>query len=532
MSLLGASPMKPSLESPGARPSGATSPTFTRWRACASVLALTLGGCAVGPNFSPPASPDVDRFTATPITAATGDRDGPKVKAQHFVNSGEVAAKWWAAFRNQPLNKLVRMSVEHNPSLQSAEAAIKVAEYNALAQRGLYFPQVSGNYSPSYNLLSSLNPNNSFFTPYGLHTVQLFVNFTPDVWGSNLRTVESLDATAENAMFQLEAAYLALTANVVTAAIQEASLRGQIEATHTIIKVERDILDILKNQLKYGQAAQLDVLTQEAALAQVEQTLPPLDKQLAVQRDLLTALAGQFSADEVLEKFTLKTLALPVNLPVSLPSTMVRQRPDVRAAEASMHSAAALVGVAIAARLPNVVLSANPGYSATNTAALFMPGTGFYTLAASVSAPLFDGFTLYHKQKAAEAFLDQADATYRQTVVTAMQNVADALKGLQADARALQAAVKSEKAAKASLDIVLTQLKAGQVNQVTVLTAQQTYFNALIARVLAEANRLSDTAALFMALGGGWPVDCKTPNWRDCAMGDAPQEPQQVAEVK
>lgn len=525
MSLLKASRMSSTRSTSGAAMSS------LRWRACSSALALMLGGCAVGPNFSPPASPDVDRFTAGPVAAAAGERSGPPVKGQHFVNGADVAAKWWAAFRSQPLNDLIRMSVEHNPSLQSAEAAIKVAEFNALAQRGLFFPQVGANYTPSYNLESALNPNSNTTVPFGLHTVQLNIGFVPDVWGSNLRSVESLDATAENQLFQLEAAYLSLTANVVTAAVQEASLRGQIEATQRIIKIERDILDVLKNQLKFGQAAELDVLTQEAALAAVEQTLPPLEKQLGVQRDLLTALAGQFSADEVLQKFTLRTLALPTNLPVSLPSTLVRQRPDVRAAEANMHSAAALVGVAIAARLPNVVLSANPGYAAVNTAALFLPATGFYTLAASVSAPVFDGFTLYHKQKAAEAFLDEADATYRQTVITAMQNVADALKGLQADARALQAAVKSEKAAKASLDIVLKQLKEGQVNQVTVLTAQQAYFNALIARVQAEANRLSDTAALFMALGGGWPVDCKTPNWRDCAMGDQPP-PEQVAQAQ
>ena len=495
------------------------------------ISALLLSGCAVGPNFSPPASPDVDRYTSGPTASPAIERDGSKVASQHFVHGGEVAAKWWAAFRSQPLNDLIRMSVEHNPSLQSAEAAIKVAEFNALAQRGLFFPQVGANYTPTYNLESALNPNNSIFTPYGLHTVQLNISFTPDVWGSNLRSVESLDATTENQLFQLEAAYLTLTANVATAAIQEASLRGQIEATHKIIKIERDILEVLKNQQKYGQAAELDVLTQEAALAQVEQTLPPLDKQLAVQRDLLTELAGQFSADEVLQKFTLKSLALPTNLPLSLPSTLVRQRPDVRAAEANMHSAAALVGVAIAARLPNVVLSANPGYSAVNTAALFMPATGFYTLAASITAPVFDGFTLYHKQKAAEAFLDQADATYRQTVITAIQNVADAVKSLQTDARAVQAAVKSEVAAKVSLDIVFKQLQAGQVNQVTVLTAQQTYFNALIARVQAEASRLSDTAALFLALGGNWPVDCKTPNWRDCAMGEPPP-PQVVADAK
>src|SRR5262249_47580804 len=311
---------------------------------------------------------------------------------------------------------------------------------------------------------------------YTLHTVQLNISFVPDIWGQNTRAVESLDAQTEQAQFQLEAAYLTLTANVVTAAIQEASLRGQIAATERIVKIERDILGILKPQFAAGQAAQVDVLTQETALAQAEQTLPPLQKQLAVQRDLLTALAGQFSADEVLQKFDLQHLALPANLPVSLPSTLVAQRPDVRAAEANMHSASAQVGVAIAARLPNLTLTGNPGTSAFKPAELSPQGTLFYTVAASATQPLFDGLTLYHKQKAAEAALDQAEALYRQAVITAMQNVADALRSLQADARAVQAAIKAETAAKASLDIVQKQLVLGQITQVTVLNAQQAYF--------------------------------------------------------
>jgi NodT family efflux transporter outer membrane factor (OMF) lipoprotein len=486
-------------------------------------LAVGVSGCAVGPNFEPPAPPDVGRYTAQPTAQPSVSSSSPRVARQHFIEGAAVAARWWAAFRSRPLNDLIRLSVEHNPSLQAAKSAIRVAEFNALAQRGLFFPQVSGNYTPSYQLQGSNGaavPNVNPETQFALHTAQLTVSFVPDVWGANFRSVENLDAVTENQLFQLEAAYLALTANVVTAAIQEASLRGQIEATKRIISIETEILGVLKNQFKFGQAAQLDVLTQEAALAQVEQTLPPLEKQLRVQRDLLTALAGQLSTDEVPQKFNLRSLALPANLPVSLPSTLVRQRPDVRAAEANLHSASALVGVAIAARLPNIVLSANGGSAAITAAQLFTPGTGFYTLAASITQPIFDGFTLYNRQKAAEAALDQADAQYRQTVITAMQNVADALKGLQSDARAVQAAVKSESATKASLDIVLTQLKAGQVNQVTVLAAQQTYFNALITRVQAEATRLADTAALFMALGGGWPVDCRTPNWHQCPLGD------------
>ena len=257
-------------------------------------------------------------------------------------------------------------------------------------------------------------------------------------------------------------------------------------------------------------------------VAPAEELLPPLQRQLAQQRNLLTALAGQLSGDEVTQKFDLARIKLPANLPVSLPSKLVDQRPDVRAAEAAMHAASAEIGVAIAARLPNIQLSANSGTTAYNFAQSFAPGTGFYTLAASVTAPIFDGFTLYHKQKAAEAALDQAEAQYRAAVITAFQNVADALRALQSDARAIKAAVHAEDAAKASLDIVEKQLNAGQVNQLAVLNAQQTYLNASVIRVQTEANRLSDTAALFMALGGGWPATCVTPVWRECAMGEAP----------
>jgi len=496
----------------------------------AVLLSLAMSGC-VGPNFVPPPAPNVEGYVPGRLASPDPGKGGPQVASQHFVTGADVSARWWSAFRSPALDELIRQSVEHNPSLQSAEAAIRIARYNALAQRGLWAPQVSGNSTSSQLLLS--NAGTVFGgdlgavpqTEYSLVTNQLTVTFVPDIWGANYRAVENLDAVTEQQLFQLEAAYLALTGNVVTAAIQEASLRGQIEATKRVIAIDRDSLDILKRQQSFGQAAQADVLLQEAALAVAEQLLPPLEKQLAQQRDLLTALAGALPADEIMQKFDLAHLKLPANLPVSLPSKLVDQRPDVRAAEANMHAASAQIGVAIAARLPNILLSANGGSSSYNFAQAFAPGTGFYTLAAGVTAPIFDGFTLYHKQKAAEAALDQADAQYRTTVITAFQNVADALRALQADARAMKAAVHSEETAKASLDIVRKQLKEGQVNQLALLTAQQTYLTAVVVRVQAEANRLSDTAALFIALGGGWPAGCVTANWRDCAMGEAASQP-------
>jgi NodT family efflux transporter outer membrane factor (OMF) lipoprotein len=489
------------------------------------VLSAAVSGCAVGPDFKPAPAPDVNGYVPGKLASPNPGSGGPRVAAQHFVTGENVSARWWAAFKSVPLDALVKQSVDHNPNLQAAEAAIKIAQYNAQAQRGLFFPQVTGNSTSADYLIA--NPGQVPPIPtvgpqdqYTLMTHQLTVSFVPDIWGANVRAVENLDAVTEQQLFQLDAAYLALTSNVVTAAIQEASLRGQIAATQRIITIERNLLDILKRQFNFGQAAQADVLAQDAALAQAEELLPPLEKQLAQQRDLLTALAGQYSADEVEQKFDLAHLKLPANLPVSLPSKLVDQRPDVRAAEANMHSASASVGVAIAARLPNIVLSANGGSNSYTLAQSFQPGTGFYTVAASVTAPIFDGFTLYNKQKAAEAALDQAEAQYRATVLTAFQNVADALRAVQSDASAIRAARRAEDAAKASLDIVQKQLNAGQVNQLAVLNAQQTYLTASVARVQAEAGRLSDTAALFMALGGGWPAGCKTSDWRVCAMED------------
>jgi len=505
-----------------------------RWRsaACgvlAGILALVVSSCAVGPNFVPPPAPDVDNYVRGKL-ASPNPGSAPRVAGQHFVTGADVSARWWSAFQSRPLNDLIKQSVDHNPNLQAAEAAIRVAQYNAQAQRGLFFPQVTGNSTSSDYLIANPGQVPPIPTPgpqsqYALVTNQLTVSFVPDIWGGNFRAVESLDAVTEQQLFQLEAAYLTLTSNVVTAAIQEASLRGQIAATQRIIGIETNLLDILKRQFSFGQAAQADVLAQDAALAQVEELLPPLEKQLAQQRNLLTSLAGQLSADEILQKFDLAHLKLPANLPISLPSKLVDQRPDVRAAEANMHAASAQVGVTIAARLPNLVLSANGGSTAYNFAQSFAQGTGFYTLAANVTAPIFDGFTLYNKQKAAEAALDQAEAQYRATVITAFQNVADALRALQSDARAVKAARRAEDAAKASLDIVQKQLNAGQVNQLAVLNAQQTYLTASVVRVQTEANRLSDTAALFMALGGGWPAGCTTPVWRECALGENTVQP-------
>jgi NodT family efflux transporter outer membrane factor (OMF) lipoprotein len=330
------------------------------------------------------------------------------------------------------------------------------------------------------------------------------IGYATDVFGGNRRQVESLTAQADSQRFQLEASYLTLTSNVVTTAIQEASLRSQIAATFSIIKIETEMLDQLRRQFELGYVTGLDVAAQEAALAQVQQTLPLLQKQLSQTRDLLVALAGRFPNEELEEKFAFAALSLPQELPVSLPSKLVDQRPDVRAAEEQLHAASAQVGVAVAAMLPNITLSANLGSTATGIGQLFTAGTGFWSLAGSVAQTVFDGGTLLHKKRAAEAGLDQAEAQYRCTVIAAFQNVADTLHALQSDADGMKAAAAFEQAAKRSLELANRQFELGYVNYLLLLSAEQAYQQAVINLIQAKANRFADTAALFMALGGGW----------------------------
>lgn len=460
------------------------------------VFAATLRGCAVGPDFVTPPPPEVARFTPE-RTASPGNH-------QRFVEGRDIPWDWWRAFGSKPLTTLVQQAIDHNPTLDAAEAAIRVARYNAEAQMGASLPQLSGNSFSTMGIASNESAGATAQPFYTLFTKQLVVSFTPDIWGGNFRGVESLEAQTEIQHYQLEAAYLTLTSNVVTAAIQEASLRAQIVAIKNIIGVEKDLLALSRRQLTYGAVSGVDVASQETALLQVEEILPPLEKALALQRDLLTALAGRYSSYEIGETFELRRLSLPREVPLSLPSQLVARRPDIKAAAATVHSADALVGVAVAARLPNITLSASGGTSALQFSQLFTPGTGFYSLAASVTQPIFDGMTLFNKQKAAEAGLEQAEAQYRGTVINAFQNVSDALRALQSDAHAVKVAAKAEQTAKHSLDLVRRQARFGEVDQLAVLNAEQAYLQTSIVRVIAEATRLSDTAALFMALGGGW----------------------------
>jgi NodT family efflux transporter outer membrane factor (OMF) lipoprotein len=459
----------------------------------------------VGPDYLHPAAPDAARYTREPL-AGTHAAPGATGAAQRFVYGGDLPQQWWRVFRSPGLNRLIEEALRNNQNLQSTMSALRAAKEAVYAQQGKYFPLAQANFNPTRQQTpASLTPiPASGAQVFDLYTAQVLVSYTMDVWGLNRRTVESQQALADVQRFTVEAAYLTLTSNVVVAAIQEASLRGQIDATNQLIAISRKMVGVLRQQLEAGFASRGDLAAQEAALAQVEATLPPLRKQLAVTRDLLTALLGRYPSEEPYQTFTLASLQLPQDLPVSLPSQLIEQRPDVRLAQEQMHSASALVGVATANMLPNFTINANGGYTALTLAGLLHPFNAAWLLAGNVTQTIFDAGSLLHLRREAEATYDQTAWTYRSVLIGALQNVADALHAEQYDADALRAARDFERAAKISFDLARQQMETGNANVLLLLIAQQAYLQAQIAVVQARANRLSDTAALFQALGGGW----------------------------
>jgi NodT family efflux transporter outer membrane factor (OMF) lipoprotein len=468
-------------------------------------FAFALSACAVGPDFKPPLAPSVAGYTPDTQPAPTVSADVPGGASQQFVMGRDIPGDWWKVFHSKEIDALVAQALKANPNLKAAQGALWQAKETLYASAGTLLPSLDANGSATRQQLS---PAEFGFpgapTTFNLFQATINVSYAPDVFGGQRRQIEASAAAAEYQRFELEATYLTLTANVVTAAVQEASLRGQIEATEKIIKAENDQLVVVRNQFEVGAATKADVLTQESEVATTEATLPPLQKQLEQQYHLLLALIGRFPTEDHGKHLRLVELHLPTKLPLSVPSQLVEQRPDIRAAQAQLHEASAKIGVAIANRLPQFALTADYGSAAVTTATMFTPGTAIWSIAASGTAPLFHGFTLLHQQKAAEAAYTEAGEQYRNTVLLAFQNVADALRAVQLDAAALKTQQRAVKAASDTFDLTSGQYRLGAVNYLILLNAQRTYQQALLALVQAQAARFADTAALYQALGGGW----------------------------
>lgn len=483
----------------------AISPAGTVYRAVSVALALCIGGCAVGPDFHSPSTRTPGRYNENAPTPDTVASKVPGGEAQHLLVGHDIPAEWWTLFRSPAITVLVATALRDSPTIEAANAALRQAQEQELSQQGTLFPTITGNIGRTrqeepLSLEGGQTPP-LLFSDYGAH---LNLSYTLDFWGGLRRAIEQTGAQVAYQRYQLEAAYLGLSAGVANTAIQAASLAGQIEVQKQLIGFEQKQLDTVRQQFELGGATGTDVATQQAQVAQAQTVLVPLLTSLVQARDQLAAYVGQAPSDVVIPALTLDGLTLPTDIPVSVPSALLLQRPDIRAAEANLHQQMAALGVAIAQRLPNVTLTASVGSDAANTHQLFSPTNGMWSLVNQAVQPIFDAGQLLHKQRAQKAAMQQAAAQWRDTVVRAFQNVADVLAAIQNDAIGLNYALTAQQAASRGLSLATLQYKLGGVSYLSVLNAQQIYQNTVITLIRARAARFTDTVALFQALGGGW----------------------------
>jgi NodT family efflux transporter outer membrane factor (OMF) lipoprotein len=494
---------------------------------CALVASILAGCTAVGPDFKSPELPAAAHnadYTATPLPARTAQAPLDGGQAQQWAQGADIPAEWWNVFHSSVLDGLIRSALTRSPTLAAAQATLRQAQEGLNAQRGrLQWPQVDVQLGAQRELASAVQTQKPGGQLLTLFNAQVNVSYTVDAFGAVSRQLEGLQAQVDAQRFQVQATYLMLTGNLVTTAIKEAGLRAQLKATRDVLQAQQDQLDILQQQFDTGATPKSVVLAQQTQVAQTGATLPALEKALAQTRHQLAVYAGRLPSEPDLPEFTLADLTLPQTLPLSLPSELARQRPDVRAAEALLHQASAQVGVATANLYPQIQLSANLGSSALSVSDLFSRTWSFWTLAGGLVQPLFHGDALNAQRRAAVAAFDAAAAQYQGTVLVAFQNVADALRALQFDADTLKAQADAESLARQSLDLSTDQYRNGAVSYVQLLTAQQAWLQTHTALAQAQAARFADTAALFQALGGGW--------WnRGPQATSAPTIPNQAAE--
>ena len=468
-------------------------------------IAMIAAGCAAGPDFRVPAPPAVGGYVAAALPAKTASAGSAGGVAQRLDFGRDLPGEWWTLFGSTKLDALIMQAMANYPSIAAQQAALRAAREDMRAGRGVLFPQTQGSFNGQRAQVSgaSIAPGFPGFIT-NVFQADVGVSYTFDIFGGERRELERLRAQVEQQNFLLEGSYLTLTANVAAAAVQLASVREQIAVTREIIALEQKQLDLIQRQYAIGIRTHADVLQQLSNLASVRASLPPLQQQRAVAAHELAVLTGRFPHDAAPVEIDLANLTLPEDVPVSLPSALVEQRPDIRAQQARLHEASAAVGVATANMLPQLRLSGSAGGESLLFSSLLTPGAGIWNLSAGLTQPIFAGGTLHAKRRAAVAAFDQAAALYRLTVLNAFQNVADALTALDNDAQALKAESDAVNAAQASLDLIKRQYDAGAVNYVSLLSAQQIYQQSRIAYVRAITSRYTDTITLFQALGGGW----------------------------
>jgi len=467
-----------------------------------ALAAAAVSGCTVGPDFREPDPPQAAGYTESPLPAETASAPGQGGAAQRFVPGGTVAEQWWTLFRSEPLDRLIRDAVAESPTLAAAQATLREARELQIAGTGaLLYPGVDASLGASrVKAGDSASGQGGIFDVYN---ATVSVSYMLDLFGRNKRELEGLQAQVDYRGYQLDGAYLALTANLVTAAVREASLRAQIAATREIVAAEAQQLELVQRQFELGGIARLAVVAQGTQVAQTRATLPPLERDLARTRHLIATLAGRLPSEAALPAFELASFALPQELPVSLPSELVRQRPDIRASEALLHRASAAIGVATANLYPQITLSGSFG-TQSGIFRDWLGGPAAWSIGAALLQPLFHGGQLEAERRAAIAAYDAAAAQYRDTVLQAFKEVADALRALDDDARTLAAQAQAEALSRETLELTRRQHALGAIGYLALLIAQRDHLRARIALVQAQATRYADVAALFGALGGGW----------------------------
>ncbi|NJD05649.1 MAG: efflux transporter outer membrane subunit [Methylococcaceae bacterium] len=459
-------------------------------------MVLWAAGCTLGPDYRRPAPPANAAYTEERV----------RLGNQRLKPGSDVPADWWRLFRSPKLQALITRALARSPDLEAAQAALTAARETLAAQESALLPALDAAGSVKRQKVSGAlfgNPNfkGSVFTVYN---GSLNVSYTFDVFGGIRRQLEAKDAEAEYQRFVLEGARLTLVSNLIATAIEEASLRKRQEITESIAFDQQQQLDILRDQQKLGGIADAAVLAQDADLSSTRAGLPPLQKQLDQARHRLAVLAGLPPGSHLAEQFRMEDLQLPEDLPLSVPAKLVAQRPDIRAQEALAHAASAEIGVATTKLFPDFTLTASVGTVATRAGDLFMPGSGIWNTGLNLLQPVFHGGQAIHGRRAAIANFAEADARYRSIVLQALQNVADVLKALEADGTELAARRNAADAAGASLKLVQTQYDAGATSFLALLDARRVDAQSRLALAQIEANRQTDTATLFQALGGGW----------------------------
>lgn len=460
----------------------------------------------VGPDFRRPDAPATVRYTDAPLPEQTVAAPEIGGAAQRFVAGGDLPGQWWTLFNSEPLDSLVRESLAQNPTLSAAQATLRQAQENLTAERGaLLLPSVDGNLSATREKTNgaSFGRSGAGSSIFSLYNASVNVSYALDAFGGNRRALEGLEALVDYQRFQFEGARLSLTANVVTTAIREAQLRAQLKATQEVLAAEQKQVTLIEKQFELGAVARLTLTTQRTQVEQTRALLPPLERDLAKTRHQLAVLSGKLPSEATLPEFDFEALALPQELPVSIPSSLARQRPDVQAAEALLHQASAQIGVATANEYPKINLTGSLGGQSLQLHSLFA-GPVVWSVGAGLLQPLFHGGELEARRRSAVAAYDQAEAQYRQTVLLAFQNVADALRALEADARTLKAQSDATAFARETLELTQRQYQLGGTGIIALLVAQQQFQLARLNLVIAQSARYADTAALFQALGGGW----------------------------